>query len=125
MEITDLKGLAQHTDARWYGDKENLIKSIQHRLYKDTDCGVCFWSDGRSVRVSGYCEGVDGGCPSHELKFPFDSEAFDGIVKEADLDGCSLWDDTHGCEDCGPESEMGYRPVNEACPICEGCGTIL
>ena len=42
--------------------------------------------------VAGYAEGVDAECPSHEMVFPFDDEDFDAAVKEADQEGCDLWE---------------------------------
>lgn len=89
--------------------------------------------DKGSVTVSGYCEGTDADCPEHGLDFPFSEGEFDAVVEAADADGCDLWDDTHGCEDCathlGIPVEDGVPaepcPVWKECPSCEGQGVAL
>lgn len=86
-----------------------------------------------SVSVAGYCEGTDMECPEHGLDFPFSPGEFYAMVEAADQDGCALWDDTHGCEDCathlGIPVEDGVPaepcPVWKACPSCEGHGIVL
>jgi len=86
-----------------------------------------------SVSVAGYCEGTDAECPNHALDFPFSPGAFYAMVEAADQDGCDLWDETHGCEDCathhGIPVEDGVPvdvcPVWKACPSCEGHGIVL
>ena len=47
---------------------------------------------GKMVGVAGYAEGADAECYTHELAFPFTDEAFDAAVKQADEDGCELWE---------------------------------
>lgn len=89
--------------------------------------------DKGSVSVAGYCEGTDAGCPDHSLDFPFSPGEFDTMVEAADQDGCDLWDDSHGCEDCATHHgipvedgvPMDACPVWEACPSCEGHGIVL
>lgn len=113
--------------ASYVGASEDTEKSIQHRLYKDTDSGIGFSVDagGKEVSVSGYCEGTDAECQTYALAFPFTTKEFDEMVSMADKDGSDLWDQTHGCEKCGPEDEFGNRPINPKCKECGGCGTIL
>jgi hypothetical protein len=43
----------------------------------------------------------------------------------ADKDGCELWDETHGCDDCGEEDEFGNRPINPECVSCGGAGAVI
>jgi hypothetical protein len=47
---------------------------------------------GKMVGVTGYAEGADAECHTHELAFPFTDEAFDAAVKHADEEGCELWE---------------------------------
>jgi len=81
--------------------------------------------DKGSVSVAGYCEGTDTDCPDYRLDFPFSALAFDGWVAQADEDGCDLWDDTHGCEDCAPHYGVPVEDgvPTEPCPVWEGCPT--
>lgn len=74
--------------------------------------------------ATGYCEGVD--CD-------FDPRICEGKVTQADIwgacdaaeqDGLNVWNDTHGCESCGPEQD-GYRPINPHCATCHGDGVII
>lgn len=111
-------------DASVGATDEETAKSIARRLYKDTRCGISFWTDGATVVVSGYCEGVDVDCQNHELTFPFETEKFWEAVEEADKDGCEMWDMTHGCEKCGEEID-GHIPVNPGCKSCGGHGTVI
>ena len=77
------------------------------------------------VAVAGYCEGVDWQFDSYELKFPFIADVFWYSVTKADKDGCEVWDQTHGCDDCGWETEYGFTPINKECKTCEGHGIVI
>ena len=122
-------------------DSDHIEASISRRLYKDTSCGIGFsWARDPegfdSVSVSGYCEGTDAECESYSLTFPFQIEDFWTLVEQADKDGCDMWDETHGCEECWPEGtcdnwgneykpgEVG-APINKECKACEGHGVWL
>lgn len=116
--IQNLKELAAEVGA------EEDAKSIARRLYKDTRCGISFWTDGKVVVLSGYCEGTDAECPPREYTFPFEEKVFWEGVEAADQDGCDLWDQTHGCPECGDEID-GYIPVNPDCESCGGDGIVI
>jgi len=47
--------------------------------------------------------------------------AVDAVESEAD----ELWAQTHGCDGCGPENEIGYRSIDPDCAACTGLGVIL
>lgn len=70
--------------------------------------------------VGGYCEGVDGQPEPHWMKYPFTGCEFDVIVAAADSDGCDLWNNTHGCDDCGWDGA-----INPDCLSCKGEGVVL
>ena len=102
--------------------------ALSRSIFKYTECGCSFYHDpaGEYVSVSGYVEGYDGELPSHRLYFPFAYSRFLKALGEADKEGCDVWNDTHGCEDCGEEDPYtGYRPVNPNCKTCNGEGQIL
>lgn len=125
--IRNIRQLADHVGAGY--DKKDadieVASRVARRLYKDTDCGICFGHTGYSVSVSGYCEGIDAECRSHSLNFPFSQKEFDELVQTADDDGNTMWNETHGCEKCGPENEYGYRDVNPNCEECGGFGGVI
>ena len=127
--INTIFDLAREVSAQRDGSEgegaEEVGKSIARRLYKDTECGVSFWSDCERVVVTGYCEGSDWHIEGRELPFPFTPEEFWETVKAADQDGCDTWDETHGCDDCGTENEYGVISVNPDCKTCGGSGAIL
>jgi len=105
------------------GANRDTEKSIARRLFKDTECGISFWTTQTGVGVAGYCEGDVGDCPSYTLDYPFTETEFEDAVEVADRDGCELWDETHGCAVCG--EEIGGRiliPVNPDCESCKGRG---
>lgn len=68
------------------GEVRDAGKYLKKRLFKETDCGVCFsvHNDMTGVSVSGYVEGVDCECPEHELIFPFHIDDFTAAVKACD-----------------------------------------
>ena len=123
--IRNLNDLAEHV-----GASSPTRESVARRLFKDTRCGISFYvDDARTyVSVAGYTEGVDATPPPRVLRFPFEEDAFDAAVEAADEDGCALWDETHGCENCGTgESGVfnGLKPVDPLCETCEGGGAVF
>lgn len=123
MGSKKIRTLAQLAD--YLGATHNTKESVARRLYKDTNCGIGFHADDKGVSVSGYCEGVDGDCPSYRLKWGFTEKEFDAQVEKADKDGCDMWDKTHGCDHCRTEEVNGYRPIDPKCPECHGGGQII
>lgn len=118
--IRNLEALAEHVGAGRPTDE-----SIARRLYKDTNCGISFWTDGKRVVVAGYCEGSERECPPHAFEFPFEERAFDEAVEEADNEGCEVWNDTHGCEKCNTSEIDGDKPVDPNCQACGGAGMVI
>jgi len=110
------------------GDPNAFESQMARSLYKSTTCGISFYSpeSKREVHLSGYCEGTDRECQTYVLTFPFGKDDFWAAVEAAEKDGCALWDETHGCEECGEEEdENGNRAVNKKCKNCGGDGIIL
>lgn len=79
--------------------------------------------------VSGYVEGWDGECDTHIIESVRGKSAkpadFWKAVEAAEAEAAEIWNDTHGCDDCGPENDYGYRSINPACKSCGGEGTIF
>lgn len=78
-----------------------------------------------AVHVSSIVEGVDCGVEGANLFVPFPAEHFWELVDSVDKQAQVLWDETHGCEDCGPETEMGYIAINPDCKTCHGSGAVI
>lgn len=104
-------------------------EAIGRAIYKNTDCGAWVKFEDTQIAVGSIVEGVDFDAQTRYvpynlaprlLKRAF-SEAVEAVEKECD----EIWKDTHGCEDCGTETETGYIPINPNCPSCEGHGTII
>lgn len=134
MMIQNFVDLATHVGAHVNeGDTdEALCARIRKRVYKDTSCGcaVHFVENTAGylshVQVQGVCEGCDCFLPTYTLPIPFTADQWDAALSQADSDGCSMWDQTHGCEGCGePDTESGYRRVNPDCPNCGGTGVVM
>tara|TARA_R110000751_G_scaffold130352_2_gene232364 strand:- start:270 stop:776 length:507 start_codon:yes stop_codon:yes gene_type:complete len=103
----NLRDLADHLGA-------HNVDGIAKRLFKDTECGISFWTDTIQVLIAGYAEGSgDATCPPHEFGFPIDLDEFDAAVVTADKEGCELFEEFH-CSRCG--AEVGYE---ESCDECD------
>lgn len=87
-------------------------------IEEETAQGLAFW-------IAGYCEGTDRECPVYHLDLPCTEKALDDLIAKADQDGQQLWDETHGCPNCGAEGEDGDYAINPECPTCKGQGQIL
>lgn len=78
-----------------------------------------------AVSISSIVEGVDCEVPAHYCEGEFTTEYFwsqmDNVVAWADR----IWDETHGCEDCGTEGELGYIAINPDCKHCGGNGVVI
>jgi len=83
--IANLRDLAAHLCAA-----HDTVESVARRIYKDTDCGACFTADEAKIVVSGYVEGIEGECPSHELAYPFDSETFEDALAECEREAAEI-----------------------------------
>jgi hypothetical protein len=123
--------------------------------YKYTDCGPAIgfklegkapiycdslrelgtWAEmtGRGERVeyltvSSIVEGVDTETETVEVPCePLDTlvSRWGEAIEEVNRQAKDIWNETHGCEKCGPESECGYRVINPKCRACKGRGVIL
>jgi hypothetical protein len=120
MKIQNLQQLAGHL-----GADQPTPASISRRLYKDTTSGISFAAGKFGVTLAGYCEGDVGDCPLHQLNWGFTTEQFDKAVEQADKDGCDLWNETHGCENCKTEEVDGQKPIDPRCESCHGDGQII
>ena len=130
------------------GFDEKTVKDIERTVYKYTNCGAWFSFEGRSnggwdhwgevqlrddslynsggeVTVGSIVEGVDYGTEGHTLQFPFTLVEFNQALDEGEGEAKDIWNDTHGCDDCGIESEFGGQAINPDCSTCKGEGIIM
>ena len=122
-----VSGLPEHHPARrsenpvWvYCDSLSKLGNIAELLRSGVlILGVC---------ITGYVEGCDIDLQPHILtrtrKRTVTADDIWNAVKESDSEASDLWDETHGCEDCGPEDEFGNRHINPKCQSCHGDGVI-
>lgn len=104
---------------------------LSHRVYEDTACGA--WAafmrrdvaDAWTFRVGSIVEGIDAEVTPEEVTLPCTPADLDRAVKAVEDAAESLWNETHGCDACGPENDTGYRSINPNCASCHGEGTIL
>jgi len=75
--------------------------------------------------ATGYCEGVDCDPDPHFCDGKVVAADIWKAIDAAEQDGLNLWNDTHGCECCGPESESGFRAINPSCKACNGNGMVI
>lgn len=76
-------------------------------------------------RCGSIVEGVDAEVMPEEVVLPCVPSDLDRAVKAVEDAAKSLWNETHGCDNCSAENDTGYRSINHACTACHGEGTIL
>tara|TARA_R110000824_G_scaffold201667_3_gene385764 strand:- start:1193 stop:1552 length:360 start_codon:yes stop_codon:yes gene_type:complete len=118
--VTDI---ASFIEARGLGERN--FKDIQSNTYKYTDCGAYINEMSDGINVGSIVEGVDEGTALSVLQYPFEIKAFWDALQAVADEAEQIWQDTHGCEDCGPENEQGYIGINSDCKTCEGEGAII
>ena len=143
MEINNMYEFMRE---RGFGEK--TVKDVERTTYRYTNCGAWFSFEGRSnggwdhwleiqlrddplynsggkVTVGSIVEGVDYGTDEHTLQFPFTLVEFDQALDDVEKEATHIWNETHGCDDCGIESECGGQAINPDCPTCKGEGIIM
>lgn len=127
---------------------------VYRALYKGTSCGVTvgvvldgdcdrYYCDDlyklditapvTSVLISSIVEGVDCVTDTQEVFLTVKGTRKTGdIVKrigaacdEVELEAGYIWQQTHGCPDCGLEGEWGGAMINPECATCGGAGAII
>lgn len=76
-------------------------------------------------RCGSIVEGIDAEVLPEEVSLPCTPDDLDRAVRCVEDAAESLWNDTHGCDDCGDENDSGYRSINPVCASCRGEGTVL
>ena len=101
-----------------------LVELIrQNGLHKLSGCAYVIKD--KVLSVSPYVEGIDIDPIAVKLKLPIQESTLVRVFKDIQLEADAMWDETHGCEDCGPADCSGYTPINPECGTCGGGGTII
>ena len=110
--------------ARKLGEED--FSQVKRSTYKYTSCGAWIAEEDKGIIVGSIVEGCDHGTEAHELNYPFEIDCFWKALESVEKEAEEIWNDTHGCEDCGDECvDTGYTPINPECKSCEGEGIIL
>ena len=104
---------------------KGVFAEVERTVYKESACGIIISKIPRGIALSSIVEGVDASTNTFDLKYPFTMARFNAYCDEVHNEANQIWDETHGCEKCGPEDERGYRHINPKCKHCKGEGVIL
>lgn len=123
-------------------------RDLNRRIYEDTDCGASislYLEDGRALHngwreldtlpldtplrgftIQSIVEGIDATADGEMVLLPCRHRDVDVAIQWVEDEARRLWDETHGCEDCGTgDTETGYHPINPDCTSCHGQGTVF
>lgn len=101
------------------------VEGIKKSIYKYTNCGAWIELKHGKIQMGSIVEGVDFGTQTYTLEYPFSAKEFWGTLESIEHEAEEIWNDTHGCEDCGEEGEYGYIAINPNCKTCNGEGEII
>jgi hypothetical protein len=91
-------------------------------FYKYTACGPYLHARPGHLVIGSIVEGVDE-CPQDEiLIWPFKVADVRRAIRSIEEEAEAIYNDTHGCDACGPEGDNGARSVNPECKVCGGSG---
>lgn len=107
--------------ARTEAELVALIKN--NSLHKLSGCAYIIKE--KVLSISPYVEGVDIDPIAVKVKLPIHETTLLRLFKDIQLEAEALWDETHGCEDCGPRDCSGHIAINPDCETCGGEGTII
>jgi hypothetical protein len=110
------------------GDKlpdTEAVERVKRDVYKYTDCGAWIAFEEKGITVGSIVEGVDEGTDTHFVPYPFTLAEYDTALDEVEKEASAIWNETHGCDDCGDLDEFGSRSINPECKTCKGEGQII
>jgi hypothetical protein len=119
-----VNNLKEFLEQRGFG--EETFANVERSICKYTTCGAWTREVENGIEVGSIVEGVDYGTDSHTVTYPFELKEFYDALQLVEDEVSQIWNDTHGCEDCGIEHpEYGSRMINPECKTCEGAGQII
>jgi len=141
---TAISNLKEFIEARGLG--EESFKDVERNTYKYTNCGAWIREDvevegedyvdflgyeheaetlWKGITVGSIVEGVDYDCTPETVTYPFKLDEFWQALKNVEWQAEEIWKDTHGCDDCGIETDRGGKAINPKCKTCKGEGVII
>ena len=122
--MSKVNNLKEFLEARGCGEKD--FSDVEKATYKYTTCGAWIAQSSDGVTIGSIVEGCDEGTSVYTLDYPFEIDLFWDSLDKVDKQAEEIWNDTHGCADCGEENpETGYTAINFQCKTCEGEGIII
>ena len=120
-----VNNLKEFIEARGCGEKD--FSEVERATYKYTTCGAWIAQSSDGITIGSIVEGCDEGTSVYTLDYPFEIDLFWDSLDKVDKEAEKIWNDTHGCEDCGIVSELheGLHAINPQCKTCEGEGIII
>ena len=122
--MSKVNNLKEFLEARGCGEKD--FSDVEKATYKYTTCGAWITQSSDGITIGSIVEGCDEGTSVYTLDYPFEIDLFWDSLDKVDKEAEKIWNDTHGCADCGEENpETGYTAINFQCKTCEGEGIII
>ena len=123
--MSKVNNLKEFIEARGCGEKD--FSEVERATYKYTTCGAWITKSTDGIKFGSIVEGCDEGTSVYTLDYPFEIDLFWDSLDKVDKEAEKIWNDTHGCEDCGIVSELheGLHAINPQCKTCEGEGIII
>ena len=122
--MSEVNNLKEFLEARGCGEKD--FSDVKRATYKYTTCGAWIAQSSDGITIGSIVEGCDEGTSVYTLDYPFEIDLFWDSLDKVDKEAEKIWDETHGCADCGEENpETGHTAINFQCKTCEGEGIIL
>ena len=123
--MSKVNNLKEFLEARGCGEKD--FSDVKRATYKYTTCGAWIAQSSDGITIGSIVEGCDEGTSVYTLDYPFEIDLFWDSLDKVDKEAEKIWNDTHGCGDCGIVSELheGLHAINFQCKTCEGEGIII
>ena len=122
--MSEVNNLKEFLEARGCGEKD--FSDVEKATYKYTTCGAWIAQSSDGITIGSIVEGCDEGTSVYTLDYPFEIDLFWDSLDKVDKEAEKIWNETHGCADCGEENpETGYTAINYQCKTCNGEGVII
>ena len=122
--MSEVNNLKEFLEARGCGEKD--FSDVEKATYKYTTCGAWITQSSDGIKIGSIIEGCDQGTLIYILDYPFEIDLFWDSLDKVDKEAEKIWDETHGCADCGEENpETGHTAINYQCKTCNGEGIII
>lgn len=109
-------------------DKAEWEHCLSRAVYNNTECGAWARFVHQGIEVGSIVEGIDQETDVIRLTYTFMASDLWDALDEIERQANDLWEETHGCSQCGilngePDAEL--TAVNPTCPECNGKGVSI